>query len=344
MSDNTVNKILIEEKQYDFITDGFLRPMAPIRRFSQGGNRFYYKVDETSGDVTLYSSGTTLIKDGYAESEANLEDWRNKLKAEGKNPKYELAYAAMRGTLLHILAGDFIQQKQIIFDLNTYFATNHPEITTEPLYYDVIYKDSLWLQKGLLAFAQFCKDYNVKPLAIELMMASDTLKVASPIDLICTMDYEEKGFFGEVYKSGEKKGQPKESKVTKHVTAIIDLKSSKNGFYDKHFFQLHLYKRLVKENYPEIEVSSLYNWSPKEWTGETPTYNLKEQTTGSLEKLCDVVFEQGRLKHEGKEPSVTIVPESIMFGVDFQYTKVPLKEYLKTQHGKRDEDKKGSNE
>ena len=104
MSDNTVNKILIEEKQYDFITDGFLRPMAPIRRFSQGGNRFYYKVDETSGDVTLYSSGTTLIKDGYAESEANLEDWRNKLKAEGKNPKYELAYAAMRCTLLHILA------------------------------------------------------------------------------------------------------------------------------------------------------------------------------------------------------------------------------------------------
>ena len=120
--------------------------------------------------------------------------------------------------------------------------------------------------------------------------------------------------------------------------------SHKNGFYDKHFFQLHLYKRLVKENYPEIEVSALYNWSPKDWTGETPTYNLKEQTTGSLEKLCDVVFEQGRLKHEDKEPSVTIVPESIMFGVDFQYTKVPLKEYLKTQHGKRDEDKKGSNE
>ena len=30
--------------------------------------------------------------------------------------------------------------------------------------------------------------------------------------------------------------------------------------------------------------------------------------------------------------------------VDFQYTKVPLKEYLKTQHGKRDEDKEGSNE
>ena len=63
MSDNTVNKILIEEKQYDFITDGFLRPMAPIRRFSQGGNRFYCKVDETTGDVTLYSSGTTLIKE-----------------------------------------------------------------------------------------------------------------------------------------------------------------------------------------------------------------------------------------------------------------------------------------
>lgn len=331
-----MSDILIENVPYEFITDGFIRPTAPIRRFSQGGKRFYYTVDETSGEVTLYSSGTTLIKDGYAESEMALEDWRNKLKAEGKNPTAELNYLAMRGTLLHILAGDYIQQKEIyIGDLNKYFSEWHPEVTSEPFYLEVVKKDSLWLQKGLMAFAQWVKDYNVKPLAIELIMKSDIYQVASPIDLICTMDYTEKGFFGELYKTGEKKGQPKESKRTRQVTAIVDLKSTKSGFYDKHALQLLLYRRMVHENYPDIEITALYNWSPKEWTSDTPTYNFKEQTDSKLERLAETVFEQGRLKHEGKEPYVNIVPDKLLFGMDFSYRKVPLTEFLKQHHGEK---------
>lgn len=333
------DSIKIEETQYEFITSGFIRPTAPIRRFSQGNNRFYYRV-EPDGEITLFSSGTTLIKDGYAESELALEEWRNKLKAEGKNPTYELNYAALRGTLLHILAGDYIQQKEIqLSNLNTYFAQFHPEITVEPLYYDVLNKDSLWLQKGLMAFAQFCKDYNVKPLAIELILTSENYMVASPVDLICSMTITETGYFGEVYKTdskatGAKKGDPKLSKQEREVIAIVDLKSSQKGFYDKHALQLKLYKHMVKECYPNIEVEALYNWSPKDWTGETPTYNLKEQSGGKLEELADVVFEQGRIKHKWKTPTVNITPDTLVFGQDFEFKQVPLKDYLKDRHSK----------
>ena len=335
------NKIRIEDSQYEFITQGFIRPVAPIRRFSQGSNRFYYTIDE-NGEIELYSSGTTLIKDGYAESEQFLEEWRNKLKLEGKDPKKELSFLAMRGTLLHTLASDYIQQKQIkLADLNLHFATYHPQITSEYLYNEVISKDSLWLQKGIMAFAQFVKDYNVRPLAIELMLSSEKYKVASPVDMICTMDYTEKGFFGEVYKTsnkvtGIKKGDPKESKRVRSVTAIVDFKSSQT-FYDKHFLQLQLYKRMVKENYPDIEITSIYNWSPKDWTGSTPTYNLKEQTSGKLEELCEVVFEQGRIKHVWKNPTVNIVPEHLVFGQEVEFKQVPLRDYLKELHnGERD--------
>lgn len=344
------NTIKIEDTQHEFITSGFIRPVAPIRRFSQGPNRFYYRV-EKDGEITLFSSGTTLIKDGYAESESALEDWRNKLKAEGKNPKYELNYAAMRGTLLHILAGDFIQQKPInLENLNLYLSAHHPSITTEALYYDVINKDSLWLQKGLLAFAQFVRDYNVKPLAIELILTSETYKVASPVDLICKMTIKEKGFFGEVYKAdskatGAKKGDPKESTQEREVIVIIDLKSSKNGFYDKHALQLKLYRQMMKECYPNIKVEGLYNWSPKDWTGETPTYNLKEQSSGRLEALAEVVFQQGAIKHSFKEPTVNIIPTELRFGEEFKFSQVALKDYLKERHindGKREHPEEGN--
>lgn len=333
------NDIKIEDTQYEFITSGFVRPVAPIRRFSQGKNRFYYRV-EKDGEITLFSSGTTLIKDGYAESEMALEEWRNKLKAEGKDPVYELNYAAMRGTLLHILAGDFIQQKEIqLNELHQYFAYNHPQITSEYLYQDVIQKDVLWLQKGLMAFAQFCKDYNVKPLAIELILTSEKYKVASPVDLICSLTISESGYYGEVYKTdskatGAKKGDPKLSKQEREVVAIVDLKSSKNGFYDKHALQLKLYKHMVQECYPNIKVEALYNWSPKDFTGETPTYNLKEQSGGRLEDLAEVVFEQGRIKHQWKTPTVNIAPDTLVFGQDFEFKQVPLIDYLKERHSK----------
>lgn len=329
-------QIKIEDTQYEFITSGFVRPVAPIRRFSQGSNRFYYKVRE-DGEIDLYSSGTTLIKDGYAESEQFLEEWRNKLKAAGKDPKYELNYLAMRGTLMHILASDYIQERQIkLANLHQHFLENHPETTTEYLYNDVISKDSLWLQKAVMSFAQFVKEYNVKPLAIELMLASDEYQVASPVDMICSMDYTEEGYFGEVYKTtskttGVQKGDPKKTKRTRHVMAIVDFKSSQ-AFYDKHFLQLQLYKRMVKENYPDIEITAIYNWSPKEWTGTTPTFNLKEQTSGKLEELCEAVFLQGKIKHNWKTPTVSIVPESIVFGQEVEFKKVPLKEYLKELH------------
>ena len=334
-----MNDILIEEQQFDFLSKEFPRPMGFIRRFQQGRNRFYYTVSK-SGEVKLYSSATTLIKDGYAEDTIALETWRNSLRAEGKSPDYELTYAASRGTLMHSLLGDYIQGKQIaITDLRTHFSTNSPDLNVT-YFNDILSKDSEWLLKAVLAFGQFVKDFNVKPLALELIMKSETYGVASPIDMICEMDIEEKGFFGEVYASdskatGAKKGDPKESKRTRRVVAIVDFKSSQKGFYDKHFFQLQLYKRMVEENFPTIKVEKIFNWSPKDWRG-APTYNLKEQSDGKLEELCETVFEQGRIKHNWKTPSVYIYKPFVdieTFTTEGIVESVPLKEYLEKHHG-----------
>ena len=330
------NDIKIEDSQYEYITEGFVRPVAPIRRFSQGSKRFYYKVLE-DGEIELYSFGTTLIKDGFAEDKMALEDWRNKLKAEGKNPSTELKYLAMRGTVMHALLGDYVQQKRVnLKDINLHIAEFHPQLINEPFYMEVIRKDTLWLQKSVYSFAQFVKDFNIKPLAIELMLASEKYKVASPVDLICTMETEEKGFFEDLYKSGPRKGEPKESKRVTGLTAIVDFKSSANGFYDSQALQLKLYKRMVNENYPNIEIGAIYNWSPKAWTGTTPSYNLKEQSTGQIEDLAELVFEQGAVKHSWKNPKINVVADSIIYGEEIEFKQVPLKDYLKELHSGKD--------
>ena len=76
----------IEEQQYDFLSKDITRPTTFIRRFQQGNNRFYYTVDPT-GKVKLYSSGTTLIKDGYAEDKIALGEinFEQKVKTQVKN-------------------------------------------------------------------------------------------------------------------------------------------------------------------------------------------------------------------------------------------------------------------
>lgn len=329
-----MNNILIEDGNPQFLSPELPRPVGHIRRFSQGLNRFYYTVSP-EGTVTIYSSATTLIKDGYAEDTFALEVWRSRLKAEGKNPETELTYAASRGTMMHALIGDYIQGIEInLNNIGQHLIDKHPDLDV-PFFNDIIRKDEEWLKKAILAFGQFVIDYNVKPLAVELVMKSEKYMVASPVDMICEMEIDEEGPWGEALKSGPNKGQPKVIKRKKKIVAIVDFKSSQNGFFDKHYFQLQLYKRIAKENYPNIEVEGLYNWSPKDWR-TSPTYNLKEQSDGKLNDLCETIFEQGRIKHKWKTPFVTIYKDFISME---SYTTgplmetLPLKQYLEKHHG-----------
>ena len=327
----------IEEQQYDFLSKDITRPTTFIRRFQQGNNRFYYTVDP-AGKVKLYSSGTTLIKDGYAEDKIALETWRNKLRAEGKDPGKELEYAASRGTLMHFLLGYYIQGKPInLSDLDILINEEAPELTMLPYFGEIMAKDIEWLQKAILAFGQFVEDYNVKPVALELIMKSEKYQVASPIDMICKMTIKEEGYFGEVYKTGEKKGQPKLSKQEREVYTIVDFKSTQSGFYDSHYLQLQLYKRIVAENYPDLKIEGLFNWSPKEWI-TSPSYNLKDQsgTDSLLGNLCEVIYEQGKIKHTWKTPTIKLVEGSVSidnFKTDV-IKRVSLVEFLEQLHKK----------
>lgn len=328
----------ITVQPYEYLKKGFLKPKQTIYRYNGGATRYYYTLD---GGFKILASGTTLVKDGFAPDEFSikaLEGWRNKLVSEGKNPAKELTHLANKGTLMHMAFSNLIQGEQIpIRGLHNYLKRmNTPHMSKESKEHVIKYYLND-LRKAILAFIQWMQDYNVEPLATELMIASTTDRAATAVDLICNLDVKEKGFYGELYKSGEKKGQPKETTEVRRVTAIVDFKSGQN-FYDSHELQLLLNKRWMAEVYPEIKIEKLYNFSSKDWLS-SPTYNFKDQTDSSHGvvdedgySLLHWVIGQGKAKHLKKNKDVKRYQGTVKLGTEFKFEdnfqKLLLEEYV----------------
>ena len=82
-------------------------------------------------------------------------------------------------------------------------------------------------------------------------------------------------------------------------------------------------------------AEGLFNWSPKEWI-TSPSYNLKDQsgTDSLLGNLCEVIYEQGKIKHTWKTPTIKLVEGSVSidnFKTDV-IKKVSLVEFLEQLH------------
>lgn len=191
---------------------------------------------------------------------------------------------ATYGTIMHILAADHLTQGGTDFDAlgEKVFNLFSKYRVSEDLWFQW-YED---LNQDMLAFAQFCMEYNVRPHLVEIPLASEAYGFAGTIDIVCDITVSEKGFWGEVYKSGERKGEPKETKQEIEYTAVIDLKSGRHGHTNQHAEQLRLCEMLIRENYPERtagKIIKLYNWSPKDWRTEAG-YSLTDQTDKNTEE------------------------------------------------------------
>lgn len=264
-----------------------------LRRYTGGkGERFYFSLDE-DWQVTGSFLSVTSFAHKVLPTGQGLIDWKVAL---GKEESERITQERSEyGTLLHIEVARFCKERYYKFsEIDTRVSNYLFDRNLDTyLYQDWVFK----LERDLCAWFQFVVDYEFEPVAIEFPIASERLGIGTLIDAVGTIAVQVEGYHGEVYASGKRKGEPKLTKAPKKVNAIIDLKSGLKGFHPEHEVQLHACKDLWNEHFSGVfEVDTVCNWSPKDWEGETPTYNFKDQTDSKEASVMPEYYALARKK------------------------------------------------
>jgi hypothetical protein len=277
---------LAEVRAMYFDDDALMISPTRLFRYHNRNERFYFYLKEIPDEIgemkkiVKIAIGTTTITGATIPSGESLmkyyadKGWDDAIAYRDERSKY--------GSLMHTCCANLIIDKS--FDLDKIPEIVSGYMAKNELDYDAA-QWSADLKSDVLAMAQFITDYNVKPLAIELSLVSEKWDVAGTLDLFCELDDVETGFFGEVYKSGDKKGQPKETKRTVRTLAIVDFKSGRKSYSNpQHVAQLIILRQLLRDMMTTVfgvEIDGqnvkLYNWHPKEWV-TTPGYHLIDQS------------------------------------------------------------------
>src|SRR5690606_26774355 len=128
----------------------------------------------------------------------------------------------------------------------------------------------------------------------------------------------------------------------KRIRAIINFKSGRHGFYRSNGIQIEAERQLWEENFPDLPLDAAFNWSPKDWTGGSPTYNLKDWTgdismdeVEAVMKLADIRYAS---KAERKQyTSISGVLSIVDGGLDGIVKKEGISEYVGRNFGRSEE-------
>ena len=273
----------VEEMVAMFFDGALIEPPYKVWQLNSKGHRYYYRFDD-NGTPEFYPSVTTILSQTMPKSEYLIKWIADKGMEEAERYKAE---RAAYGTFMHAQFEELIINRYYNLDLlksrlKEYIDNN--KLPADFIYYADDFK------KDILAFAQFVLDYDVKPLAVEIALVHPVYNYAGMIDLPCTM-LTKPG-------SGE------------YINAIVDFKSGRKGFYEEMEIQLHLYKMMWDENFPELPIERVYNFSPKDWR-KKPTYNLKDQTESPNAKKIPYLLELAAIEDGKRDNTFTAVSGEI---------------------------------
>ena len=255
-----------------------------VYRIDHRGMRLYYTFNEAE-EITFYFSVTTMLKQVMPTSPFLIE-WTANM---GVDEAHEyMMFRAAYGTFMHAETAALTLSRRTDLDamqqrLKDYIEVENlkPEAFN---WYDDLCSD-------VLAWAQFMIDYDYKPYAIEILLAHPD-GFGGALDDVGSITHEVSGFWG----AETKDGRPKKTKKLITEDAIIDKKSGRKGFYSSAEAQLALYRRSWNYNFQKRQINKIFNWSPKAWTGMTPTYNFKDQTDTIEEQCLDSYIQIAKVK------------------------------------------------
>lgn len=305
---------ILEVKALYFDNNALINAPRQVYRVDnhKSGRLYFTLTSDPNIPAKFYLSVTEMISKTTPTS-PYLIKWISEMGYEAAE-KYKNERASY-GTFMHMIFQEYLINKE--FDLNS-IDERIPGYLQECKH--SLSLSGSWihdLKQDMIGFAQFVNDYKIEPIAIEMVLASDEMGIAGMMDLYCRMEIEDKGFYGEVYKSGPRAGQEKETKQQIKIKALLDFKSGRSGIYDDHAIQLEAYRRLLIENFPELQKEELrlFNYCPTDWR-TSPGYTLKEQTNNNILRKFDYLIEIGKIESGSIKQSFTQYEGVLQFNED----------------------------
>lgn len=245
-----------------------------LYQLNSRGERYYYTFG-TDGEPIFFPSVTTVLHKVAPENRV-LTEWKLRLGKEAAD-NYTNERAAY-GTFVHGLIEQLVISRR--FNLEEIKEKLEKYVEREKLPYGFVESHIEEAKADMVAFAKWMRDYDVRPIAVEVALYSPTMGVAGMIDLVADVREYPISKEEEMVAKASDEGKARE-KYGKRIYAIIDFKSGKKGFYDSYAQQLEIYRRMWNETFPELPISRMFNIAPKEWMGtakKVPSYNYEEQT------------------------------------------------------------------
>ena len=152
----------VEEIKALFFDRNALRePAYKVFQLNTEGYRYYYRFN--NGEPEFYPSVTTLLGQVMPTSPFLIK-WMVENGAEGAAEKRDLA--AAYGTFMHIQFEQLLINRKYDFDAVPNILQEYIQRDNLP---DKVFNEwAVKIRKDVLAFAQFVRDWNVRPLAIEV--------------------------------------------------------------------------------------------------------------------------------------------------------------------------------
>lgn len=227
-----------------------------VRRFPGYDGRQYFTVEQ---GVKLYSGLTSYIDKFYSsklEDKKALDAYKMKM---GNSFEDEFGYAASFGSFLHILCAELITAGVVD-------TTHRGDILNEFTQYCIRTGlpmnrfGSYWrrLNNDIMAFGQFLLDKEVEPLACEFPVYDKERGVATPLDLICRLKFNGK----------------------KYVSNVNFKFRANSALYSKDEKQTCIERMIFNQKFAgtEFEIQKTFIFTPKDWRGDTATYDLFNTT------------------------------------------------------------------
>lgn len=309
-------------------------PNYRVGRVNFQAGRSYIKLLEDgtlAQPFRLYTSLTTAINASLPTPDT-LMDWKFK---HGKKESQRLTTLAQHyGTMMHLEIAKYCIEKVYNLDGVDAVIENY---TSEHNYWEPEcgYEWPTKLKQDMLAFIQFSFDYEIVTQGIEVVLLSER-GFGTMIDWVGLITVDEKGEWGEVYKSGARKGEPKITTQRVQKRACINFKSGRKGFYESHEIQIECERQLWEENFPDMPIDIAANWAPADWIS-VPGYKFKAWEGGARAEEVTAILSLAEVRYRGKAEKrqymnmsgVIATPEALAQAIQYE----DVEEYCNRKFG-----------